>query len=120
MGERSGSPEPGGRTAFRPSVTPAVSRPIGAGMSTISRAIGETMIVLMVSGNAAIMSLSPVMPVRTMSATVAAELAEVVFGSDHYRVLFLLGALLFVLTSALNWIGDRYRRSLRMRLFGAE
>jgi phosphate transport system permease protein len=74
----------------------------------------------MVSGNAAIMSLDPSLPVRTMAATIAAELGEVVFGSGHYRVLFLLGALLFIFTSLLNWAGDRYRRRLRLKLFGAE
>jgi phosphate transport system permease protein len=101
-------------------VFPAALPGIGAALILgFGRAIGETMIVLMVSGNAAIMSLNPAMPVRTMSATIAAELAEVVFGSGHYRVLFLLGALLFLITSLLNWAGDRYRQRLRMRLFGA-
>ena len=102
-------------------VFPAALPGIGAAMILgFGRAVGETMIVLMVSGNAAIMSLDPTMPVRTMSATIAAELGEVVFGSGHYRILFLLGTLLFILTSVLNWAGDRYRRSLRLKLFGAE
>ena len=102
-------------------VFPAALPGIGAAMVLgFGRAIGETMIVLMVSGNAALMSLDPTLPVRTMSATVAAELGEVVFGSGHYRVLFLLGTLLFLITSALNWAGDRYRRSLRVKLFGSE
>jgi phosphate transport system permease protein len=82
------------------------------------RAIGETMIVLMVSGNAAIMSLDPGVPVRTLSATIAAELGEVVFRGEHYRVLFLIGTILFLVTSVLNWIGDYYKRKLRKRLFG--
>jgi phosphate transport system permease protein len=102
-------------------VFPAALPGIGAAMILgFGRAIGETMIVLMVSGNAAILSLDPTLPVRTMSATIAAELAEVVFGSGHYRVLFLLGTVLFVLTSLLNWAGDRYRRRLRLKLFGSE
>jgi phosphate transport system permease protein len=83
------------------------------------RAIGETMIVLLVSGNAAILGLSPFVPVRTLSATIAAELGEVVFGGGHYRILFFIGALLFIITSVLNWLGDRLNRRLRRRLFGS-
>jgi len=102
-------------------VFPAAMPGIGAAMILgFGRAIGETMIVLMASGNAAIMSLSPVASTRTLSATVAAELGEVVFGGGHYRVLFFLGTLLFVVTSVLNWIGDRYNRRMRKKLFGTE
>jgi phosphate transport system permease protein len=82
------------------------------------RAIGETMIVLMVSGNAAMMTLDPAVPVRTLAATIAAELGEVVFGSGHYRILFFIGTILFLITSVLNWAGDRFNRRLRSRLFG--
>jgi phosphate transport system permease protein len=107
------------QTAIRvvfPAATPGIGAAIILGFG---RAIGETMIVLMVSGNAAIMSLDPTEPARTLSATVAAELGEVVFGSGHYRMLFFLGTLLFLITSLLNWIGDRYNRRLRERLFGS-
>ena len=93
---------------------------IGAAMILgFGRAIGETMIVLMASGNAAEVSLSPVVSTRTLSATIAAELGEVVFGGGHYRILFFLGTLLFVVTSLLNWLGDRYNRRMRRKLFGA-
>ena len=102
-------------------VFPAAMPGVGAAMILgFGRAIGETMIVLMASGNAAYMSLSPLVSTRTLSATVAAELGEVVFGGGHYRILFFLGTLLFVVTSVLNWIGDRYNRRMRLRLFGAE
>ena len=102
-------------------VFPAAMPGIGAAMILgFGRAIGETMIVLMASGNAAYMSLSPFVSTRTLSATVAAELGEVVFGGGHYRILFFLGTLLFVVTSVLNWAGDRYNRRMRMKLFGAE
>ena len=102
-------------------VFPAAMPGIGAAMILgFGRAIGETMIVLMASGNAAYMSLSPFVSTRTLSATVAAELGEVVFGGGHYRILFFLGTLLFVVTSVLNWVGDRYNRRMRMKLFGAE
>ena len=102
-------------------VFPAAMPGIGAAMILgFGRAIGETMIVLMASGNAAYMSLSPLVMTRTLSATIAAELGEVVFGGGHYRILFFLGSLLFVVTSVLNWIGDRYNRRMRRRLFGTE
>jgi phosphate transport system permease protein len=107
------------QTAFRvvlPTAMPGIGAAIILGFG---RAIGETMIVLMASGNAAILSLNPADPTRTLSATVAAELAEVVFGSGHYRVLFFIGTLLFLITSGLNWAGDRFRRHLRIKLFGS-
>jgi phosphate transport system permease protein len=102
-------------------VVPAAMPGIGASMILgFGRAIGETMIVLMASGNAALLSLSPLVSTRTLSATIAAELGEVVVGGGHYRILFFLGTLLFVLTSILNWAGDRYNRRMRVKLFGAE
>ncbi len=70
------------------------SRP--ASRSGLGRAVGETMIVLMASGNAAIVSANLADSARTISATIAAELAEVVFGGAHYTVLFFLGTLLFL------------------------
>jgi phosphate transport system permease protein len=103
-------------TAFRvvlPSALPGIFAGIVLGFG---RAIGETMIVLMASGNAAITSWSFTESVRTLPATIAAELAEVVFGSPHYRVLFFIGLLLFLLTLALNsfgaWVIERFRRRL--------
>ncbi len=107
------------QTAIRV-VLPAASPGVFAAMVLgFGRAIGETMIVLLASGNASILSLSPLVPARTLSATIASELGEVVFGGGHYRILFLIGVILFIITSTLNWIGARYNRSLRMRLFGS-
>ena len=83
------------------------------------RAIGETMIVLMASGNAAMLSWSPVDSIRTFSATIAAELGEVVQGSAHYHVLFFLGAFLFVLTFAINLMGRWWIGRLQKKLQGA-
>lgn len=82
------------------------------------RAIGETMIVLMASGNATIMSASIFDSCRTITATIAAELAEVVFGGDHYRILFLLGTLLFAVTFVTNIVGDVVVYRLKRRLEG--
>ena len=87
-----------------PSAAPGIASAIALGCG---RAVGETMIVLMASGNAAITSWNPADSVRTLSATIAAELGEVVFGSAHYAVLFYLGLLLFAFTSLLNVVGGR-------------
>jgi phosphate transport system permease protein len=83
------------------------------------RAIGETMIVLMASGNAAILSLSPTDSIRTFSATIAAELGEVVVGSPHYHVLFFIGAFLFLITFAINLLGHWWVGRLQKKLQGA-
>lgn len=82
------------------------------------RAIGETMIVLMASGNASIVSGSFFDSTRTMTATIAAELAETVTGGHHYRILFLIGALLFIVTFAANFAGDMVMHRLKRKLEG--
>jgi phosphate transport system permease protein len=107
------------QTALRVILPAALPGIFAAMVLGFGRAIGETMIVYMASGNAAIMSVSPFVPVRTISATIASELGEVVVGGGHYRILFFLGVVLFVITSILNWIGNRYNRRLRTRLFGS-
>lgn len=100
-------------------VLPAAMPGIFAGVVLgFGRAIGETMIVLMASGNAAITSWSFADSTRTLPATIAAELAEVVFGSPHYRVLFFLGLLLFLITFSLNSAGSWVIGRLRTRLLG--
>ena len=68
----------------------------------IGRAIGETMAVLMVTGNAAVIPTSFFEPVRTIPATIAAELGEAPAGGAHYEALFLLGAVLFLITLILS------------------
>jgi phosphate transport system permease protein len=78
-------------------------------MLGVGRAIGETMAVLMVTGNAARISLdlnSFFMPVRTMTATIAAEMGEVAQGSTHFHVLFAIGIVLFVITFLVNLIAS--------------
>jgi phosphate transport system permease protein len=82
------------------------------------RAIGETMIVLMASGNASIVSWNIFDSTRTMTATIAAELAETVFGGNHYRILFLIGALLFLVTFLSNMLADVVIHRLKTRLEG--
>jgi phosphate transport system permease protein len=56
-------------------------------------------------------------PVRTMSATVGAEMAEVVFGDTHYTVLFLIGSILFIFTFALNAVAELFVRKRLMKRF---
>jgi phosphate transport system permease protein len=99
---------------------PAAGAGVSAGILLgLARAVGETMIVLMASGNAAIASGSVFDSVRTLSASIAAELAEVVFGSAHYSVLFFLGAILFVTTFIINVVAGMFVGRLRRRLVGA-
>ena len=68
----------------------------------IGRAIGETMAVLMVTGNAAVIPSSLLEPLRTIPATIAAELGEAPAGGAHYQALFMLGVVLFVITFVIN------------------
>ncbi len=87
---------------------PAASSGVIAGvMLGIGRVIGETMAVMMVTGNAAMITASPFESVRTMTATIAAEMGEVPFGSDHYRVLFLVGLVLLGMTLIVNLYARR-------------
>ncbi len=107
------------QTAWHVSL-PAASAGVAAGVLLgLGRAVGETMIVLMASGNAAIHSADPFDSVRTLSASIAAELAEVVVGSPHYATLFFLGALLFTVTFVINVVAGLFVDQLRKRLAGA-
>jgi phosphate transport system permease protein len=86
--------------AARPGIITAV-------MLGVGRAIGETMTVMMVAGNAARMPLGVdafLRPVRTMTATIAAEMGEVARGSTHYHVLFTVGLALFIVTFLINLV----------------
>ncbi|MEG1897719.1 MAG: phosphate ABC transporter permease subunit PstC, partial [Mucinivorans sp.] len=75
---------------------------MAAAVLGIGRAIGETMAVLMVTGNAAVMPDTLLEPVRTIPATIAAELGEAPSGGAHYQALFMLGAILFIITLAIS------------------
>jgi phosphate transport system permease protein len=77
------------------------------------------MIVLMASGNAAITSWSFGDSVRTLPATIAAEMGEVVFGGAHYSVLFFLGIELFLFTFVLNTVAALFVRRFVRRMSGA-
>lgn len=106
------------QTAWRVVLPAAMPGVFAACVLGAGRAIGETMIVLMSSGNAATMSFDPTESFRTFSATIAAELGEAVHGSPHYHVLFFVGAFLFVITFALNLVAHWYVTRLRDKLMG--
>lgn len=72
----------------------------------MSRAIGETMVVLMIAGGAALIPISIFDPVRPMPASIAAEMAEAPFQSDHYHALFATGMVLFIFTLFFNMIAE--------------
>ncbi|NLT68732.1 MAG: phosphate ABC transporter permease subunit PstC [Acidobacteria bacterium] len=107
------------QTASRVVLPAAMPGVLAACILGFGRAIGETMIVLMASGNAAVISWSPADSVRTFSATIAAELGELVQGSPHYHVLFFIGAFLFVLTFIINLAGRWWVGRLQKKLQGA-
>lgn len=86
------------QTIYKVVVPYAASGISAAVVLGIGRAIGETMAVLMVTGNAAVMPHSLFDPVRTIPATIAAELGEAPAGGTHYQALFMLGCILFVIT----------------------
>jgi phosphate transport system permease protein len=96
-----------------PAASPGLAAAVALGLG---RAVGETMIVLMASGNAAILSGRFDDSVRTLSATIAAELAEVVFGGAHYTVLFYLGTLLFISTFVINMLGEQAIQRMKRKM----
>jgi phosphate transport system permease protein len=93
------------QTIWRVTLPAAKSGVLTGVMLGVGRTIGETMVVLMVTGNAPVMALSPLSlfaPARTMTATIAAEMGEVANGSTHYHVLFFIGIVLFLISLAVN------------------
>lgn len=90
------------QTIFHVTLPAAKTGVLTAVMLGLGRAIGETMTVMMVTGNAPVIPHGLFTPVRTMTATIAAEMGEVAKGSDHYHVLFLLGIILFFISMAVN------------------
>ncbi len=79
----------------------------------VGRAIGETMAVLMATGHAVQIPYSILDPIRTLTATIAAELGETVKGDEHYRVLFLIGVVLFAVTFFINLTADVIVKGIR-------
>ena len=97
------------QTIWRVTLPAAKSGVLTAIMLGIGRAIGETMTVMMVTGNAPVLAVklgSLFSPVRTMTATIAAEMGEVANGSTHYHVLFFIGMVLFIISLVVNIIAS--------------
>jgi len=93
----------------------------GSGISTaiilgMSRAVGETMTVLMVTGGAAVIPRTFFQPVRPMTATIAAEMGEAVVGGMHYHALFAIALILFLITFTFNVIAELMSRKFRLKL----
>ncbi len=96
-------------------VTLPASRPglIAAVMLGLGRALGETMTVLMATGNSAIMPGGFLDSVRTITATIAIEMGEVPYQTTHYYALFAIAAVLFLITLCVNLLGEFFARRLR-------
>jgi phosphate transport system permease protein len=88
---------------------------LAAALLGVGRAVGETMAVLMATGHAVKIPTSVMDSVRTLTATIAAELGEAAVGSEHYQVLFIIGILLFSITFVVNLVADLVVRGVRAR-----
>jgi phosphate transport system permease protein len=86
---------------------------LAAALLGVGRAVGETMAVLMATGHSIRLPTGALDPVRTLTATIAAELGETAVGSDHYQVLFIIGILLFSITFVVNLTADLIVRGIR-------
>jgi phosphate transport system permease protein len=96
------------QTIRRVMLPAASSGILAAVMLGIGRVIGETMAVMMITGNAAVIPHTILAPVRTLTATIAAEMGEAVMGSEHYFALFAIGIVLFVISFAINVTADLF------------
>jgi phosphate transport system permease protein len=94
------------QTMVRVTIPYSMSGITTASILGVGRAVGETMAVLMVTGNASVIPTSILEPVRTIPATIAAELGEAPFGGAHFKALFALGIILFIITFSFNMIVD--------------
>lgn len=97
-------------TTFRVVVPAARPGLFAAALLGMGRVIGETMAVLMATGHAVQVPHGPFDPVRTLTATIAAELGESPRGGEHYRALFTIGLCLFAVTFVINLLADRLVR----------
>ncbi len=104
------------QTIIRVIVPAAKSGILAAVMLGIGRSIGETMTVMMVTGNAAVVPenwKAIFMPIRTMTATIAAEMGETARETPHFHALFMIGVLLFTITFIINFIADLALRRVK-------
>lgn len=104
------------QTIWKTVVPAAISGISAAIILGFGRALGETMVVLMATGNAALVTLNIFSSVRTMTADIAAELGAVARDSEHYYALFMIGAVLFTMTFILNLFSEIILNKMRNRL----
>lgn len=100
-------------TTIRTVVPAASSGMMAAVMLGLGRIVGETMTVLMVTGNSPRIVFSWLQPVRTITATIASEMGETIQGGLHYSSLFAIGLILFIITFLINFISDRFINKIR-------
>jgi phosphate transport system permease protein len=103
------------QTAVRVVLLTASPGIFSAVMIGMGRAVGETMIVLMATGNTPIMDLNIFQGFRALSANIAVEMPESEVGSTHYRVLFLAALVLFMVTFLVNTLAELVRQRLRRK-----
>ncbi|MCX7737318.1 MAG: phosphate ABC transporter permease subunit PstC [Candidatus Kapabacteria bacterium] len=94
------------QTAYKVLLPAALPGVFAALLMGFGRAFGETMIALMITGNAAVITANIFDSVRTMAATIGSEMAEVEYRSIHYGVLFIIGSVLFIITFSINAIAE--------------
>ncbi|MFZ9761077.1 MAG: phosphate ABC transporter permease subunit PstC [Candidatus Kapaibacteriota bacterium] len=104
-------------TAFNVMLPAALPGVVAAVLLGIGRAFGETMIALMATGNAALISWNMFHPIRTLAATIGSETGEVQWGSLHYNILFFLGILLFVVSFTINAITELFVKKYLAKKF---
>ena len=100
-------------TTYKVVVPAAKSGIVASIMLGLGRIVGETMTVLMVTGNSPRIVFSWLQPVRTITATIAAEMGETVRGELHFSSLFAIGLVLFIITFLINFIADRFIGKIR-------
>jgi phosphate transport system permease protein len=100
-------------TTYKTIIPSASSGIAAAVMLGLGRIVGETMTVLMITGNSPRIVFSWLQPVRTITATIAAEMGETVQGGLHYSSLFAIGLILFLITFLINFISDRFVSKIR-------
>jgi phosphate transport system permease protein len=105
------------QTAFFVTLPAAIPGIFAALLLGVGRVFGETMIALMATGNAALISANPFESVRTFAATIGSEMAETVFGDTHYSVLFFIGSLLFIFSFGLNAVAEFYVKGKLLKKF---